>query len=381
MTVDLIIKNGHVIDPATETYGKKDIAITGNRVVDIEGRKDVAFTRIVDASGCYVLPGLIDFHTHLSPDTSPLGTSPSIMAASGVTSAVDAGTCGCLNYPVFHKNTVTNSAIRIKTFLSAYSIGLCGHGFSEDYNPDLFNEKLIAQVVDKYSDEILGLKIRFSIPLAKDTRPLKKLVELGDRLGISLCVHTTNPPCDVEELVNCLRKGDIYTHMYHGNGNNILDERGNVKKAILAGRERGVIFDMAHGNNHFSNKVCKVAFKQGFYPDIIATDMTSDKMFYGIRARSLPFIMSKLMSMGMDFKDIVRCVTETPAKMMKMEGQIGTLRHGSLADVTIIRKIDNKFSTIDFSGDVYECDEMLVPQMTIIDGNIVFSVPDFSLAQ
>ena len=42
---------------------------------------------------------------------------------------------------------------------------------------------------------------------------------------------------------------------------------------------------------------------------------------------------------------------------------------------------DKEFPTIDYSGEKYTCTKMLIPQMTIIDGNIVFAQQDFSMIQ
>ena len=111
----------------------------------------------------------------------------------------------------------------------------------------------------------------------------------------------------------------------------------------------------------------------GFMPDVISTDMTGDKMFYGLRARSLPFVMSKFLSLGMPLYNVIRCVTETPARLMKMSGRIGTLKVGALADVLVFRLEEKEFPTIDYSGKKYTCTKILIPQMTIIDGNIVFA--------
>ncbi|MBQ6982612.1 MAG: hypothetical protein IJQ15_09340, partial [Synergistaceae bacterium] len=98
MKADILIKGGHVVDPSQNLDAVTSVAITGNRIIPADS--DVTATRTVDASGCYVFPGLIDFHTHLNHLGSGLGTTPDIMAASGVTSAVDAGSTGCLNFPL-----------------------------------------------------------------------------------------------------------------------------------------------------------------------------------------------------------------------------------------------------------------------------------------
>ena len=379
MKADILIKGGHVVDPSQNLDAVTSVAITGNRIVPADN--DVKATRTVDASGCYVFPGLIDFHTHLNHLGSGLGTTPDIMAASGVTSAVDAGSTGCLNFPLFMNGTLERSILRLKAYLSVYSLGIGGGGFAEDFDPSRFDEKRISDTFSRYSDSLLGLKIRLSIPLTNSIEPLERMIEIAERLGTSVCVHTTNPPCSCGEIAQILRKGDIFCHVYHGKGATILDEAGNIYPEILEARKRGVIFDAAHGNNHFSNAICANSLEMGFMPDVISTDMTGDKMFYGLRARSLPFVMSKFLSLGMPLYDVIRCVTDIPASLMKMGGRIGTLKPGALADVSVFRLEDKEFPTIDYSGEKYTCTKMLIPQMTVIDGNIVFAQQDFSMFQ
>ncbi len=64
--MSILIKNGHVIDPLTRLDGQADVLVCGDRIEQvaehIEAPADV--DRILDAAGCYVLPGLIDLHVH-----------------------------------------------------------------------------------------------------------------------------------------------------------------------------------------------------------------------------------------------------------------------------------------------------------------------------
>lgn len=83
--------------------------------------------------------------------------------------------------------------------------------------------------------------------------------------------------------------------------------------------------------------------------------MTSDKMFYSVRARSLAFVMSRFLSFGMKLPDVVRCVTETPARLMNMEGRLGTLRAGAFADVSVFRLEDKEFRTPGCDNKEYIC--------------------------
>jgi len=380
MNVDILIKNGRVLDPARGVDAVENVAVCGRRIVSCTG-EDVKASRTIDASGCYVLPGLIDFHAHLDSDSSSLGTYPGFLPASGVTAAVDAGTAGWINYPAFHNNIVAHSPVRIKSYLCAYSLGQGGAPFEDNYDPSLFQPAGMARVLDAYKGEVLGLKIRFSEPLVHDIEPLARVFAIARELGTHVCVHTTNPPVPTREMLKFFGKDDIFTHVYHGKGDTILDDKGRVLPEVLEARERGVIFDMAHGNNHFSNSVCRAAFEQGFFPDVAASDMTGEKLYYGIRCRSLPFVMSKLVSLGMKFYDVVRAVTATPARLMGMAGEIGTLTPGALADVAVVTLEERSNPTIDCSGEKYESHFMIVPQMTLLDGRVAFAQPWFSLEQ
>ncbi|MCX8130652.1 MAG: dihydroorotase [Clostridia bacterium] len=62
----IIIKNGHVIDTKSGRNGKYDIVIENGKVVEIDNDIEVTPTcDLIDASGKYVIPGLVDAHCHL----------------------------------------------------------------------------------------------------------------------------------------------------------------------------------------------------------------------------------------------------------------------------------------------------------------------------
>lgn len=88
---------------------------------------------------------------------------------------------------------------------------------------------------------------------------------------------------------------------------------------------------------HFDFHVARTAMAQGFYPDIISTDLTLRNSLRTDKVYSLLHVMSKYLNMGMSFFDIVRAVTATPARLMKMQGQIGTTAPGACADISIVK--------------------------------------------
>lgn len=60
----ILIKNGHVLDPETRLDGICDVLIDGDRITKVENHIETECDRMIDAKGCYVMPGFIDLHVH-----------------------------------------------------------------------------------------------------------------------------------------------------------------------------------------------------------------------------------------------------------------------------------------------------------------------------
>lgn len=63
--MSLLIKNGRLIDPATGRDGQYDVLVKYGKVEKVAPAIDEAADTVIDAKGCYVVPGLIDLHVHL----------------------------------------------------------------------------------------------------------------------------------------------------------------------------------------------------------------------------------------------------------------------------------------------------------------------------
>ena len=138
------------------------------------------------------------------------------------------------------------------------------------------------------------------------------------------------------ELLAHMKTGDIVTHCYHGRAHGIMgQEKQLVLKEVVEAQRHGIIFDCAHGRNHFSFPMIEKAFDQGFLPDTISTDLTVTSATKG-PVWDLPTTMTKLLHFGMSLEDLVMRATAAPAKIMGYEGTVGTLRPGANADLAII---------------------------------------------
>jgi predicted amidohydrolase len=334
----------------------------------------------INAKGCYVFPGLVDFHTHLYDGGSEFSYNPEWLPATGVTAAVDPGTCGYANYRIFHETVVSRSCVKIKTFLNVYPGGIYDYKIHLHYRLDCFGFERLKELKERYPETILGLKVMMSAVNVGDygRRILEKALECAEQIGgIKVCVHTTDLPCSASEVADMLRPGDIYCHMY-SKGGTIIDDDGKVCEAVKKARSRGVLFDAANGRPHFDFDVAERALADGFLPDIISTDAVSQSFNVGNYVRNLPYMMSKYLTMGLDIGTVVKAVTETPATAMGMDGEIGTLLPGARADIAICRMIEKKTEFLDINGSgPLVGRQLIVPVMTLIDGRVAYCQNDF----
>ncbi len=382
MKLDILIKNGLVADLDNADYVNQNIGIVGNRIVDLHAVENAQAETIIDAAGCIVLPGLIDFHAHVFHGGTAISVNPDVLCLpNGVTSVVDAGSSGWVNYKLFRNSVMNTAQTRIKSYLNVVNVGLSTlgggpTGYLENTNPANFNVEKISQTLDENCDNILGLKLRYSQDIATGRNfsgdPFYATVELARALKTTLCVHVTDSRLPADELIGHFQADDIYAHCFHGTGNAILRESGELFPAIRDAKGRGVIFDCSNGVAHFDFNVARNAMEQGFNPDIISTDLTLRNSLRTDKVFSLLFIMSKYLNMGMSFFEVVRAVTRTPARLMKMQGQIGTLAPGALADIAIVKLRKDKIVFEDTKGAVLEGDRYIDNCATIINGQIVY---------
>jgi len=372
MKKNISIKNGHIIDPANHRNEISDIYIHYGRIVS---EKDCPNPEIIiDATGKYVFPGLIDYHTHVFENSTDLGINTDRnFLCQGVTAVVDAGSAGISNIETFIANVIKQSFMTVQCYINLCPTGLATTKFQEDYNPEYWDIERLSYYLTTYSEYIQGLKIRISKPIIKENgfEIFKKAEKTAHKLDTRLCVHVTNPPVDMGKIVSVLRPGDILAHCYHGTGYTIIDDDGKVLPPIKKAQQDGIIMDAANGGNHWAFSTAEKAQSDGFFPNIISTDLSCKTLFKD-PVFSLPYIMSKYLLLGMSLYDIVADCTINPAQLMLGKEKLGTLSLGSQADIAIFDLVSK---TVVFSDTLKETrigNRLLEPLLTICKGEIVY---------
>jgi dihydroorotase len=383
---DLVIKNGHVIDPKNGIDGPMDVAVAGNKVAEVSRTIDAARARrIADATGLYVVPGLIDLHAHVfygTEDDAYLsngfsGAVPdSHSFRSGQTTLVDVGGAGWRNFPQFKQQVIDRAQTRVLSFLNIVGNGMKG-GPVEQNLADM-DARLTAMRIRQFPQIIVGIKVaHFSGP---EWDPVTRAVEAGTETNVPVMIdfggHT--PPLSLEDLLmKHLRPGDIMTHMYaHVSGRvPIVDEAGNVRPYVRAARKRGVLFDVGHGGGSFLFRQAVPATKQGFYPDIISTDLHTGSMNSGMK--DILNTMSKLLNLGMPLKDVVRANSVKAASVIKRD-DLGHLGVGAEADIAVLGLRRGKFGFIDTGGGKMNGDQKLECELTVKAGRVMWDLNGIS---
>jgi dihydroorotase len=346
---DLVIRNGRVIDPAQKIDRLADVAIRAGRIAAI--RPNIpreAAAESLDAKGSLVAPGLIDIHLHARDAT----LLPPEILSTGVTSMVDGGSRGADNIgPILE--IARNAPNRMRILINISRLG-------NNPNPDparrgefldgieLADVAKARAAIEQNRQWIIGMKARLSRNIAAnhDLEALRRAVEAATPSGIPIMIHIGDTASPLPAILKLLRPGDIVTHLYAPPPHGIQDDAGRILPEVRAARRRGIRFDFGNGRNeHWTWAVAESALAQGFPPDTISTDLEvvgrTEQVF------DLPTVMSKFLVLGMPLNQVIACVTSSAARSFREFHEYGSLRKGSVADVTILELTRGTFDFVD----------------------------------
>lgn len=374
---DLLLKGGHVIDPKNGISGRRDVAVKDGKIAAVsENIAGSQARKVVDVSGLYVTPGLIDLHVHVfaggmgeSYASGKLSVFPDgHTLRAGTTTVVDAGTSGWRNFPEFKARTIDRAKTRVLVLLNIVGAGMGG---SVEQNMKDMDPAMAAKTSREYPNIIVGYKTaHFAGP---EWIAVDNAIAAGKMTDQPIMVDfgTFRPERPHEELVTKrLRPGDMYTHFYLA-AVPMLDENGKVRDYLREGRKRGVLFDVGHGGGSFVWRQAVPAMEQGLPPDSISTDLHYNSMLGGMK--DMLNVMSKFLAMGMSLEDVILRSSWNPAKQIKRT-ELGHLSVGAGADIAVLRLEKGKFGYVDVYGAKMEGSQRLTGELTLRDGKVVWDL-------
>jgi dihydroorotase len=383
-TIDILLKGGHVIDPKNRIDSKMDVAITDGKITQVAEDISVKNAKnVIDVSGMYVTPGLIDMHVHAFYGTDKASYIASGWDAlqpdgftfrAGVTTIVDAGSAGWRNFRTFKEQTIDRAQTRILAFLNIVGVGMYGR-FEEQDITDMNPVMTSYMITRLFPDIIVGIKSAHY--WGPDFTQVDKAVEAGNLANVPVMVDLGehHPPLSIEELfMKHLRPGDIWTHTYANAPQDRevpVDENGKVKPFIFEAQKRGIIFDVGHGGGAFHFAQAVPSIQQGFIADVISSDLHAGSMNGGMK--DMANLLSKFLAMGLSVQDVIARSTWKPATVIKRP-ELGNLSIGSVADVAVFSLRKGDFGFLDVRGKKLKGSQKLEAELTIRAGKIVWNL-------
>jgi dihydroorotase len=380
MKYDLLIQHGEVIDPSAGLKGQLDVGVSGGKIVEVgPGLAANEARRTISAKGLLVTPGLIDIHAHVFVNAHDMGGhTDHFCSSTGVTTLCDAGSTGSATFAGLRHVIDHEVRTRIRAFVNLSAIGIVGtsRGGELSHFPYADPEGC-ARTIAENPDLAIGVKLRYGPGLVWEytTEPVKLARRTAKMAGVPLMIHITDSPIPLPDILAEMIPGDIITHCYHGRAHGIMgEEKQLVLKEVVEAQRHGIIFDCAHGRNHFSFRMIEKALDQGFLPDTISTDLTFTSATKG-PVWDLTTTMSKLLHFGMKLDDIVARATSAPAKILGYGGTVGTLKPGANADIALIERRNGNVDLTDSDGNTVTARERLITRMTLKDGRVWYERP------
>ncbi len=378
---DLLVKSATLIDPKNGINRVMDVAIKDGRVAAVAANiPALRATQTIEAKGYYVTPGLIDIHVHVFASTGKPGVYNGDNSVwpdghtlrSGVTTVVDCGSSGALEFAQFKQHIIDRSKTRVLSWLSIVKAGMT---HTQEQDTTLMDVAAAVATAKQYPRDIVGFKTaHFEGP---EWTPVDRALAAGQQTGLPIIVDfgLFRPERPFSDLVTKkLRRGDIYTHMYLDRVP-MFDAQGKVQPFWAEARQRGVLFDVGHGGGSFVWKHAVPAAQQGLWPDSISTDLHINSMVGGMK--DMLNVMSKFLILGMPLEEVIAKSTWNPAKQIRRE-ELGHLSVGAPADLAILSVQHGKFGYFDVDSTRREGDRKLQGELTILGGRIVWDLNGLS---
>ena len=354
--IDTLITAGRMVDSHSGYDGPGYVAVAGGRIVasgPVAGNSILESHRHLEFPGGVLLPGLVDLHAHPAVEDSKYGMDPDVhMLPRGTTTVLSQGDAGATNWPRYRERVIDTAKTRVRLALNLAASGESNLGHSlgalEEADVDA-----CVDAIRSGGPLIWGVAINVSEVVCGRTDPremLRRALDVAEQTQCPLLVGTRHgKDWELEDFLGYLRPGDVVTYCFHALSDAIVQE-GRVLECVWEARARGVLFDTGHGMGSFDFAIAEAAIQDGFLPDTVSTDQYR-RHIGSIPQHDLPLTISKLMAAGMRDVDIWPRVTQRPAEVLGLDGEIGSLQVGSCADIVVLEEGKTTSKLLDVNGD------------------------------
>lgn len=249
--MSILIKNGHVIDPKSGFNGITDIILKDDKIAEVGSSLEIINGDIIDASGKYVLPGLVDVHCHLRDPgyeyKEDIETGTRSAAAGGFTSIA----CMPNTNPVADNQTVVKYIInkaRQEGFVNVYPIGAITKGQKGEELSDMGELKASGAVA--ISDD--GKPVKSSLLM-------KKALQQASMFEMTVISHCEDLDLADEGVMNegC-QSAELGLKGIPSAAETIM-----VSRDLILAEYTGVPIHIAHVSNELSVDLIRHAKKRG----------------------------------------------------------------------------------------------------------------------
>ena len=373
-TFDLLLTGGTVLNPASGVRQELDVAVKDGRIAALEAKLPRAQAKsVIEMPDCYVTPGLIDFHVHSFWGVNPYGCElDALCMSTGVTTAIDAGSSGPINFKGFRKLVYEPSKTRMIAFIALAQHGVLNDpGELEDLR--FADPNAAAATVGESPDVGVGIKVRLHKKgVGQNGREALRLaIRAGEASKSPVMVHVGNTVISMSEIADTLRRGDVITHCYTPQKPSIIDEQGKLLPEVRKAKERGVIFDVGHAGGHFDFNLVRRAMGEGIVPDIISSDLHGrlSQPGFGV-VGDLLTTLTKFLPLGLTFDEIIARCTTNPARVIGWQDRLGTLEVGREADIAVLQLVNQPTKLRDSVGGEMTVNERIAARWTIRRGEV-----------
>jgi dihydroorotase len=369
---EILLKGGRVIDPSQSLNEVTDVAVAGGKIAAIARNIDAReAVRSVSVTGQIVTPGLIDIHVHGFEGISHWGLNlDQWCIARGITTGVDAGTSGADSFVGFRRLVIEQSRTRILAFLNISRVGLIAEP-GELVDMRMIDAPAALRVAKEHADVIVGLKVRcganYSGP--NDLHAVRTARGVADQIGKPLMIHVNTPYTPMDKILDVLQPGDIITHAFRKGGQGgVIGPEGRVSDYIRRARDRGILFDIGHGSAGFSFASTEAALKENFPPSTISSDIHAPGALGPVF--DLLTTMAKVQVLGVPLEKVVEMTTSAAAKAIHKTGEMGSLKPGSTADISVFDLVQGSFPLVDSQREVRKATQRIEPFLTLRRGRL-----------